>query len=125
MRDGVRVGDGNTRLNQAETRNTVLVEHANFAVQHRLLSRHVMADDTELGILALTGMARAGSHAHGFFVDETDRSNAVPLHFKQPIVALWWSVRKKGFHGNHGSGHRSADGSRQSRGVDLWIGATY
>ena len=39
MSDGIRIGNRDARLNEAETGNSVLIQHGDFAVKHGLVSR--------------------------------------------------------------------------------------
>jgi hypothetical protein len=125
MGDGVGVGYGNAWLHEAKARYSVLIEDADFAIEHDLFRGDLMADDAQFRILPFTRMSSAGNNAHGLVIDITNGANTVPFHFEKPFVALGRSLCEKGFHGDYGGGHGGAYGSGERGRVDGAVGGSY
>src|SRR5438876_1052994 len=61
VRKRIRIGHRDAGLNQAETGNSVLVEHGDLGVEDGLLRRDLMADHAQLRILPLLRAAISGA----------------------------------------------------------------
>ena len=58
VRHGVGVGVGDARLDEVKARDALLVEHRDFAIEHRLAGGHVVVDHGQLRDTAARSAAR-------------------------------------------------------------------
>src|ERR1035437_9103955 len=105
VRNGMGIAVGDPRLDQVEPRNAFLVEHRDFAVEHRLIGGDVVMHHGQLGVLPLAPQPAAGLDAHLFALHERDGAHAVPLDFEQPLLAARRTLGERRGHRLDRRGH--------------------
>ncbi len=106
VRDAVGVGDRDARLDEAEARAAVFVEHRDLAVENGGGRFEEVRQDAELGILLVAALLVAREDAELALLDEADGADAVPFHFVEPVGARRRASGESGEHGLDGAGQR-------------------
>ena len=121
VRNGVRIGIHDARLNQVKLRDALGIEHGDFAVQHRRFRRHLVRNHGQLRILPLATISGARLQMGRFVFDQRDCADAIPLHFEQPAVAARRTLRDLRLHRLDGRRHLRLACALQAAWIDFRI----